>query len=680
MPINYQETIYNEEDLIKELNAPIKSVRLLALEEVINKGCSQKLLDCLLTLNQTEIDEECKMLLHYAITAVRSRLEKSSTPISQKDVTEIVKTLSYSNDETKVKILLNLPQNLNKSIIDWAIMELQSSKNPIIISTIIRKLGKILPDQILDYLITLLDLPNSYLKANIINLIIERNVNLLIPKLNQLLSCNETRIISLCIVALSKINPDLAYKFIVSKLKHSQASNINSYEGTIKALFIIPFVISKKAVLDVISYTNDLNLLSRIGLLLQINPEPDIPFILIEQILKSDPAKSKVLKDIFANVCQSIKESQILGSRYHDWLTKIKEFLLNAELERKKKINQLIFAQSQKDEHKTLVIDKLEDKIKIIENIKENNELELQQNLDINKNVDLFLKLSNTEQIKLLSNLLYNNNHSQILPSTLETILKNSLNSTELLKICLKIAHKYIYPQFITISFDSLQSKDDELVITALDYLSEFDIDKVIPYLGNFLKSSNNKIRLSAFKILIKHDFEQAIEFVVNLINNINPKQQELGLAFLNEIEFRLIREKIVDIIENTKNAKLLETFLNLASKNPDLENLFLLYRLSKNLSEFSTNINNEYKKQITLIKELNLASDEKIKEYLDNIATRFKAISASTAKKQTIREEKSNSKLEVKQHLTQEESIISDVVIGIILGLIILIIFLLIT
>lgn len=59
---------------ISELSAPVKSFRIFALEQIIREGNTSDVLDALKIRETLEEDEECKLLISYAMHAVTDRM------------------------------------------------------------------------------------------------------------------------------------------------------------------------------------------------------------------------------------------------------------------------------------------------------------------------------------------------------------------------------------------------------------------------------------------------------------------------------------------------------------------------------------------------------------------------------------------------------------------------------
>ena len=65
----------SERDLLNELDAPVRSFRLFAIEQIIQSGSTSEVLQALQARLPGEDDQECRIMLEHAITMVRSRVE-----------------------------------------------------------------------------------------------------------------------------------------------------------------------------------------------------------------------------------------------------------------------------------------------------------------------------------------------------------------------------------------------------------------------------------------------------------------------------------------------------------------------------------------------------------------------------------------------------------------------------
>lgn len=87
-----------QQNLLDDLRAPIKSFRIFALEEVIKSGGSPEILSVLEEINLEETDPECSMLISHAIAAVKERLSGAveTAPVATNDSTSFLANWTLS--------------------------------------------------------------------------------------------------------------------------------------------------------------------------------------------------------------------------------------------------------------------------------------------------------------------------------------------------------------------------------------------------------------------------------------------------------------------------------------------------------------------------------------------------------------------------------------------------------
>ncbi|MBI3038805.1 hypothetical protein HYY75_07130, partial [bacterium] len=142
-----------EDTLLSNLEAPFKSFRLLALENIIREGASQEILDALHARELEEKDDECRLLLYHAISSIKQRLQ--GPPPESLDSQGEENFLTYyteSGDEKKIQLLSNLSrpnaQKLSIHAPDW----LEKETNAVVESALIWAFGCSWPEGRIDVL------------------------------------------------------------------------------------------------------------------------------------------------------------------------------------------------------------------------------------------------------------------------------------------------------------------------------------------------------------------------------------------------------------------------------------------------------------------------------------------------------------------------------------------------
>ena len=92
------------QNIINDLNAPIKSFRIFALEELIKNGDSPEFIPILQKLSETETDQECLMLISHAVTAVKNR--SSGTHADVKTAADADFMVGWENADDATQMLM----------------------------------------------------------------------------------------------------------------------------------------------------------------------------------------------------------------------------------------------------------------------------------------------------------------------------------------------------------------------------------------------------------------------------------------------------------------------------------------------------------------------------------------------------------------------------------------------
>lgn len=618
-----------QQNLINDLKAPIKSFRIFALEEAIKSGDSEDVLKVLHELKIEEDDGECQILINYAISAVQSRLGgKEEKPAKKiKEQQEFFAQWNAAEDPGKMQLLSGLPVRLPAELKKIGPDLLEQGISSVIAAKVIRIFCRHWPEEKFKMISDLLSSNSLSLRLASLKTIVHMKPDLLLADLPTLLRSEDPQIKALAIRGLAKIDKEEA-------LNHLQAlllsSTLSDRLAGIQNCPFLPFEMVKPVLLKYFSAENHSELLIRAGWILEMNPDIQVPFKLYEIAERSPAKKAELVKEILNEAVKLLEKSGILGDKFalytrklQTWVNKrnalrfIKQLVprlapevippeldqlirnrLNQPLVREAFTEALNWPISEAVKAKvaafldgtavSLVEPKLEDQKQPIASSDSEQTMsvgKVAQDPVRSSGENLVTKVSltgNSEEknIKLIASLSMDQALS-MLPELKALISNRSSNSD------LRIAAFHSFARLKLKGFEALAEpivtgNDVALATSALEYLGEVDPEIVFPYLGQCLKVPDVRMKSAALGILKHFDFNQAVSSLNAMLSSTDPGQQRMALECMDQFDFALIREQLTEFLEKNKHESLVEAGLCHFAANPASENVYCLYKIEK--------------------------------------------------------------------------------------------------
>ncbi len=323
-------TLNNEQqNLVNDLRAPIKSFRIFALEEAIKTGASPEVLQVLQELKTEEDDGECQILINYAISAVEERLKaepgnKKPAAKKLKEQQEFSEAWNRADDKEKMQILSDLPARLPQAIKTIGPSLLVTEKSTVIAARIIRIFCRGWPEDQFKLISDQLTSSSLSLRLASLRTIVHMKPELLIDDLPTLLNSDDPQIKALAIRGLVKIDKEEA-------LNHLQAlllsSNLSDRLAGIQNCPFLPFPMVKPVLLKYFSAENHPDLLVRAGWILEMNPDIQVPFKLYEIAERSPAKKAELVRKILNDAVKLLEKSGILGSDFKKYTRQLQAWV-----------------------------------------------------------------------------------------------------------------------------------------------------------------------------------------------------------------------------------------------------------------------------------------------------------------------------------------------------------------
>ncbi len=314
----------DEAYLLGELSAPVRSFRLYALEKIIQEGSSQNLLNGLLAKKEDEEDPECGILIDHAIATVRSRLEKQTAVEPDFSPENFARDFGQLEPSVKLSALNKIPKNalraLSANIPDLFRVETDQMVRAIILRTF----GRYWPRDHLKDIASLLRSDHLSTRIAVLEILIQHAPDLLSRDFPKLLISRDPRVRALAVRGLAKVDIEEAIIHLETLFESRDPPNVTA---ALQNSVFFPFDRIKSMLLNAFALATDTKMVERIGMFLENNPDPEIPYRLWEMAESAQGEKSSQIKEILKRSSRNIEQSGILEdfTRYSD---KLKQWIL----------------------------------------------------------------------------------------------------------------------------------------------------------------------------------------------------------------------------------------------------------------------------------------------------------------------------------------------------------------
>ncbi|MBF0407198.1 MAG: HEAT repeat domain-containing protein [Candidatus Riflebacteria bacterium] len=615
--------------ILEELDAPVRSFRLYAIEKIIRESNSPEIIDLLKKRKSVEDDSECLVMLEHAIAIICERIKGSDITENLSDKDFLEKFYQAENNE-KLLLLSSLKTNRVKSLAEIALKLLNPDGDMSINLAVVRTFGNFFPNAFLKDLLLYLRCNHLFMRLAVLELLVSKAPDVLKRDLPRFLIHQDPRIRSLAIRGLAQIDLEEALRHLELLL---ETSDPNVVIAALQISLFLPFDRVKPIFLKTLSLAQDPDILSRIGIFIENNPDLEVPFRIWELLEKTSGTKREILQEILQNSCRNIEKAQILGNDYQkyfetlkkwikkrgavQWVRELISSLDNEEIEFIKenfqineKLKNLLLRETLQEALKWSISSKASSAIQdflLSKDIDsepqekvEKSEGNIQKNAEenfTNKTSEAsseteprrtgsfeidFPELVHEEKIRNIAGL-----SADLFKKHKAFLQKISLDKHEhsdIHAIILKTAKRFEDNGYVDCARQNFKSRTPQLAQAAVEYLGEFDFDWFFPFLGSILQSENIRIKSAAIKVLTKVDLKQSISAIRTMLFKQNQESAEKALACLIHFDFIAVRQLLFEFIKNCTSDKLFEAALFFFKANPDPENLFLLAQLEKKL------------------------------------------------------------------------------------------------
>jgi hypothetical protein len=533
-------------------------------------------------------------------------------------------------DQEKLQFLRTLNED---AISEWGPQApgwFADEQNPVIAGTLLKIFGAFWSrEQLVELASTFFRLPGS-VRLAALDLLSDRQPAALARCLPKLLTSDDPKVHLLAIRGLQRIDVPEARKYLEDFLFHEDRP---ARELAIIDLLQFPFPDIKPVLFTFFSIETDHELLERAGTLFEMNPDPEVPFRLLEIADSSSARKALLVKRIAKGALELLERSGVLGDRFAAYLNHL---LLWKRKRRAGHFLQEIFTRMQCSseeewsEFDAAIRQALRNPIfRDLFPMVFSWGLTPSQRAFFSRFQDLVPPLHQDSSAVVSppaaatpEQIVAETGPSEKLgPAPSE--LPEKLGPTTLHDLLLlpPVAQKRFFSRFVAIDegrrwemarqvlaaptasrktkaaalrwcgqagrseFQDLAeqwlaSADEDLQIGALTYLGEVNSEAMGLHLRKCLHAASPRVKLEAVRLLRTLDPREALAVAKTMLEPRHRAMHEAGLAAIACFEFSLVREVVADFLLTPISQANFEAGLMLFRANPDRESLYQVVRL----------------------------------------------------------------------------------------------------
>ncbi len=588
----------NEAELVENLRLPLKSFRIFAIERAIQEGRSEALLAELQKCRCGEDDDECRLLLDHAISAVRARVKGETGGIEPLPPPEKVPEAFRGSDAAgRFRILSGLAPAVLPQLADWAEGELPIQDNPGVALLMLKTFSPHWPRERLRNLVPLLSTGFLSLRSAVVETLAERAPQELAGDLPRLLVSDDPRVRSLAIRGLAAIDAAEAGNHLEAILLGRDPFQ---KKAALRECALLSFDIVKPILLKFLAFESDSALLEDAGLILEMNPEREVPFRIAEVAETGTPAHAARLREIQTAVTEALIGSGVLREEPRVFEKLLEEFsqrsgetrLLRDFLDSLESDDPALLAIARDSLRKELGKPSVRASALRAMGwpLSESGRKRLQELLDgadekpppepLAAASD---KAGNADDVSRILAGIGSVDPSHTL-AMIGKVLGDPKSPSDVLTTALRAATRQHAREFSSQARVLLSAADPNVVSAAIEYLGVSQPDYLFTQVGRFLKHSHPRVKTAAIKVLRSSDPIQGVSALINLLRQSDRQYRIQALSAAVHFDFSILRPKLTDFLLTPQGREILTDSLLLYQANPDPENFYCFYRLEKSL------------------------------------------------------------------------------------------------
>lgn len=630
----------NIEKIRNELSAPIKSIRVFAIESALSSVPSRELLDCLTEFHALETDAECKILFEHVISQVSEKFENRR--IEATSVDNILSQFPNQNPAEQLKSISQLRVAQLRKLDHAKVIAdlLKTSKDNLVAAGIVKKFRKYWPEKFVPFLEKHVFSNSKALQIACIETLVLHFPDSLKDKLVKLVFINDPVIRSLSIRGMAKQFPALAAAFINECFTKGDLYNKAT---AIKICSTFRFDLIKDSLLTLIEIETELKLVEGALTVILGNPDREIPFRLIEMMFRIDKQKAQLIKAFFPEYCKVLEASEICENfqAYMTYLNQYPEIIQSRLIIAKvfagyqqadeitkqanleylaSRINEPIFKKELEKYSSQIRNPEIESQISALLGHKEVPKPEFSPEIEHTAKPEENGEVKDNDLLKKFSRNRFKNQPEVI--EQIKPILQDDSRTDTLRAAALKAAGNLEIVDYVPLAKSWLKIDNEKLTAASLEYLSNFDPDDFQRIIQKFINTNSQLVRITLIRITALKYPDYAKFLLKHMLCNKNPDIRKYGLEASIHFDFFYLLPDLIEFLQAEREIERIKDGISLLLSNPSLETIYHLQNLEKSNYVFRDQFSKASREIKAFLKESGLASNKEIAQFLEQKAS----------------------------------------------------------
>ncbi|MBU1107652.1 MAG: HEAT repeat domain-containing protein [Candidatus Riflebacteria bacterium] len=619
------------ENLILELQGPIKTFRIFAIEKAIKSGSSARLLEELIRIRKFETDPECSMLLEHAVSSVKDRLHKGDNAAASRVTLADFARLSF-NDQLSIIKKTKTAQFRRDASADNIKKLLAMSTHDVVKAEIVKKCCSFWPADYIVYLEDNLFSESSTLQLACIEAVILMAPDLFRKHFEKLVTSRDPLIRAVAIRGLAKKHPHSAATFLADSMRRG---DYYSRLAALRAISVMHFAPHRASLMELLSHEQDERLLKIAAAIVLANPDREVPFRICDIVVKSnDRKKTDFLLALQKNCCSMIRMAELCPD-FQLFLQTLKVY--------KQRAQALLFVEncisvyeSSQDETRNELLQLLREKCQtpeVMAAIKSALAKEPQNELLRQALAPAVSALTSAKPVAVKSETLETqiDDANKLLKKLVRIRSENDQNAHEIIcdamsdkksdsaitAAALRAAVAIGDKRWGNRAMSLLRRDSEDLQAAALEYLAVHDNESFMLQVRIFVKSPSLIVRTALLRSLCCQHPDEARELFQSMLVDKDKKVREKAVGSLIHFEFSSIREMLTAYLEREKDETLLRAGVAFYLANPMVESVYDLRLLEQNRPEHREIFSGVASDLIGSLSELGVAAETEVHDFV---------------------------------------------------------------
>ncbi|PKL43994.1 MAG: hypothetical protein CVV41_09530 [Candidatus Riflebacteria bacterium HGW-Riflebacteria-1] len=661
------------DQLKKELTAPVKTLKLQAIESALKAEVSSELLTVLEESLSLEQDPECQLLLQHAIDQNQLKLFEAAAPAFPID--QIIQLFPTSSLEEQLNLIESIKvKDIKDARPDIMLPKLLAvTSNQVVASAVVRKFRRFWPESMLGFLEQNIFSKCKSLQLACIKSLVQRFPQSLKTRLSQIVHVNDPVIRSLAIWSMAKHFPELAADFMNDCLEKGDRYNRLT---ALQICSTIDFSLIKQSLLNLVTVEADAEIFKLACTVLLNNPDREVPFRILGIIFRTTPTKADFLKKFMVSYCGNLELSGQCDN-FADYRARLNDY--SRQLQAQSLVYNLLvsFDNETEDEQAAILrhlrynisdrdvrvavedfiakcqnaklksvllellarvvekpvvpeeqpgdsialpsIDAIEavDAVEIVEPAEPARQADVAGAPPLPDVPVVASSQANQEvqQIKELARARFSKSPEMM--AKIKAVFDNQASSDALVHAALKAAVYVELGGYSKIAEKHLSLQSDAFVAAGLEYLAKFDWDKFHILVNRYINTESFLIR----KVLIGATSKAAPDYAKFLIGHLLESRDQVrrthGLEATVQMDFSFIFPSLVTFLEKEQEAGLIDSCIAIFLANPKLDSLCAFVDLEARRPDLKKVLADAQQKMRRLLISSGIAKEKEIDAFL---------------------------------------------------------------